>query len=444
MTKCTPEFLPFPSVKKRRLEVAFNGGAVSSDGGALLLQLADKRLGLTRSVASTFTDQRRKESCDHTVLDMVRQRIYGLALGYEDLNDHDSLRFDPLLQTALGRDNNLASSPTLCRFENRASRENCIGLSKALVEAFIASFEEPPQSLVLDFDSTDDRIHGEQIGGSYHGFYGEHCFVPLYVFSGSRLLVSYLRPGYARGHTHALAVLALLTKRLREVWPKVKLLYRGDSDFMTSLALRWCEKNRVDYILSMRGHGKKLKNLGLPAMAKAQRAFDRVGEKKFIYTSVRYQSQTRDIKHLWPKPRRVLVKAECNEDGPKVRFVVTSLKGRSKLLYEEWYNPRGDMENRIKEQKLDLSSDRTSCQDFYANQFRLLLTSFAYVLLDSIRRIGLRGGNLAKAQCGTLRSKLLKIGAVVVRNTRRVRIFLSSSYPYKAEFEAVTAQFETS
>jgi hypothetical protein len=444
VTKCTRALAEFPPVKKRRVQVDFSGAAVSSDAGALLLAAADRRLGLTRAVAAALDDERRRKSCKHSLASLVRQRVFGLALGYEDLNDHTALRHDPLLQTVVGEDKDLASAPTLCRLENRASRADCWALSQVLVDAFVASFEKPPTSLVLDFDSTEDRVHGEQIGSSYHGFYGADCFMPLYVFCGEKLLVSYLRPGTARGHTHALAVLSLLVRRLRAAWPSVRLIYRGDSDFMTSLLLRWCDKNRVDYIVAMKAHGKELKAMALPAMVRAQRAFSRAGEKRFVYTSVKYQSKSYGTSHLWPRPRRILIKAECNDEGPKARFVVTSLKGRARTLYEDGYNPRGDMENRLKEQKLALSSDRTSCQLFYANQFRVLLTSLAYVLLETVRRVGLAGTDLARAQCGTLRLKLFKIGAVVLRNTRRIRVLISSAYPSQSVFWTVKTRLEAS
>jgi hypothetical protein len=356
------------------------------------------------------------------------------------LNDHDDLRRDPLLQTAVGRVDDLASSPTLCRFEQSATKETCWAISSALVDSFIKSYKNPPKELILDFDATDVTVHGEQIGRAFHGHYGSYCFLPLYVYSGSRLLVAYLRPGTARGHKHALAILSLLTRRLREAWPEVRLIYRGDSDFSTSPLLSWCDRKRVDYIVGLRSNGV-LTSLAKTAGERAERGHARTGERCLVYTSVQYRAVKQEIKHLWKRPRRVLVKADCDGDGPtRLRFVVTSLKGRSQELFQTVYNPRGDMENRIKEQKVFLFADRVSAECFLSNQIRLLFSALAYVLLDNIRRLALQSTELARAQVCTIRTRLLKIGAVINRNTRRVRIFLSSSFPSQDLFWLVMAR----
>jgi hypothetical protein len=358
---------------------------------------------------------------------MYRQRIYGLALGYEDLNDHDFLRHDPALQTAVEADRPLASSPTLCRLENRAERETAWRLSSVLVKKFIGSFKRPPRRLVLDFDATDDAVHGQQVGRFFHGYYDHYCFLPLYVFCGSQILVAYLRPSNIDPARHAWAVLKLLVKQLRAKWPKVEIIFRGDSGFCRWRMLRWCEKHRVGYIVGL-AKNSRINAMAAPFMEQAEEQFDSSGQKQRIFGWVDYGALT------WEKTRRVIVKAEHSSMGSNPRYVVTNQKGRAQKLYDELYVKRGDMENRIKEQQLDLFSDRTSCHNWWPNQLRLLLSACAYVLLESIRRVALKGTALAAAQCGTIRLKLLKVGAVIIRNTRRVRFHLPSAYPYQSLF----------
>jgi hypothetical protein len=359
-----------------------------------------------------------------------------LCLGYEDLNDQDHLRLDLAWQTAAERDQALASSPTLCRWENRADRRTGWLVQEILVEQFIRSFAQAPVALVLDFDSTDDRVHGKQEGRFFHGYYGDYCFLPLYVFCGEQLLVSYLRPSDRDNARHAWAILKLLVQRLRRAWPGVKIVVRADSGFCRWRMLRWCEEHGVGYVIGL-AKNERVLALAQPLMARAQAQYESSQDKQRVFGEVRYGAAT------WDRPRRVIVKAEHTEKGSNPRFVVTNLESEPQALYDEGYCPRGEMENRIKEQQLGLFSDRTSCHDWWANQFRLLLSSCAYVLLEAIRRLGLAGTELARAQAGTIRLKLLKIGAVVLRNTRRVRLLLSSSYPYQSVFAQVAKAFST-
>ena len=251
MTICSREQLEFPGCKGRKVEADFSGGDVTSDGGVLLLRHADRRLGLTGKVSGLLEDSRRQASCDHDQLSILRQRVYGLALGYEDLNDHDALRGDPAIQTAVERDKALASAPTLCRWENGADRRTAVAIHQVLVESFIASFAEPPAELILDFDATDDAVHGRQEGRFFHGYYDSYCFLPLYVFCGDQLLTAYLRPANIDGARHAWAILALLVKRFREVWPDVRVVFRADSGFCRWRMLRWCDHNDVGYIVGL-------------------------------------------------------------------------------------------------------------------------------------------------------------------------------------------------
>lgn len=429
-TVCNPELFEFPAVKKRALSASFTGGDVTSDGGIALLRQTDRRIGLTKALAKVLPDARDPQRIEHSLLSLVRQRIYGLAQGYEDLNDHDTLRHDLAWQTAVERDQALASSPTLCRLENRADRQVAWAVHQVIVEQFIAAFAQPPTELVLDFDSTDDQVHGQQEGRFFHGYYGDYCFLPLYVFCGEQLLVSYLRPANIDAARHAWAVLKLLVAGLRAAWPKVKIIFRGDSGFCRWRLLRWCEAHEVGYIVGLAKNGRVL-DLAHSLMEQAQIDFTVQQHKQRLFGEVKYAADT------WDKERRVLVKAEHTDKGSNPRFVVTNLEGEAQKLYDELYCARGEMENRIKEQQLGLFADRTSCHGWWANQFRLLLSSCAYVLLERLRALGLAGTELARAQAGTIRLKLLKIGAVVLRNTRRVRLLLSSSYPYQALFGQV-------
>lgn len=429
-TVCNSELFHFPAVKKRALCASFTGGEVTSDGGIALLRQTDRRIGLTKALAKVLPDPRDPERIEHPLLSLIRQRIYGLAQGYEDLNDHDTLRHDLAWQTAVERDQPLASSPTLCRLENRADRSVAWAVHEVMVEQFIASFAQPPTELILDFDATDDRVHGQQEGRFFHGYYGGYCFLPLYVFCGEQLLVSYLRPANIDAARHAWAVLKLLVKRLRPAWPKVKIIFRGDSGFCRWRMLRWCEAHQVGYIVGLAKNARVLA-LAQPFLEQAQSDFQSQQHKQRLFGEVQYGAES------WDKERRVLVKAEHTDQGSNPRFVVTNLAGDARSLYDEVYCARGEMENRIKEQQLGLFADRTSCHGWWANQFRLLLSSGAYVLMERLRALALAGTELARAQVVTIRLKLLKIGAVVLRNTRRVRLLLSSSYPYQAIFGQV-------
>jgi hypothetical protein len=430
MPNCTTPEFTFPSFDRRKIEANFAGGDVSSDGGIVLLREADRRLGLIAALDAVLADPRNPDLITHRQADLLRQRIYGLALGYEDLNDHGALRRDLAWQTALERDTELASSPTLCRLEQRVDRKAAVAFHEVLLEKFIASFAEAPKELILDFDATDDRVHGNQEGRFYHGYYGDWCFLPLYVFCGEQLLVAYLRPSDGDGARHAWAILKLLTKRLREAWPAVRLIVRADSGFCRPKMLHWCEWASVDYIIGL-ARNPRLEKLGAPLMAEAQTAFATAPGKQRLFGWIDYAADS------WDRPRRVIAKAEFSAQGKNPRFVVTSLEGEAQALYDAVYCARGEMENRIKEQQLGLFSDRTSCHSWWANQFRVLLSAAAYVLLETIRRVGLRGTELARAQVGTIRLRLLKIGTVIVRNTRRIRLFFSSAYPHQELFAQV-------
>jgi hypothetical protein len=430
MTKCTIEKFEFPGLKRRQIITQFSGGAITSDAGGILLRQIDRHQGLTKSISKVLHDPRRQKSCDHSLLSLIRQRIYGLALGYEDLNDHQTLRNDPAFQTTLDQDSELASSSTLCRLENRANRQTAWDIHQIIVENFIASKTSVPSELILDFDATDDRVHGQQEGRFFHGYYDHYCFLPLYVFCEDQLLVSYLRPSKIDGAKHSWAILSLLVKLFRKEWPGVQIIIRADSGFCRHRMLKWCERHNVDYIIGI-AKNKRLQERAAFLMKKAQGNFERTNEKQRLFEWIRYGAKS------WGSERRVIAKAEHGEKGSNPRFVISSLTGEAQKLYDDLYCARGDMENRIKEQQLGLFADRTSCHAWYANQFRLLLSSLAYILIEGMRRLALYGTEFARAQSSTIRLKLFKIGAVITMNTRCIRFLMSSNYPYQLIFNKV-------
>jgi hypothetical protein len=434
MTECNGLPLRFSRLGRRKIQADFNGGQLTSDAGAALLREVDQRIGLIDAMAACIPDPRDAAKITHDLRTMLAQRVLAIAMGYEDGNDHHDLRNDPLLQLLTERgldpEQPLASPSTLCRLENRIDRKALAKLAEVFVEQFIASHGTPPEQIVLDFDATDDPVHGQQEGRFFHGFYDHYCFLPLYVFCGEQLLVAYLRPSKIDAAKHSRAILKLLVGRFRQVWPKVKIVVRADSGFCRWRLLRWCDRHNVGYIIGL-ARNPVLHRLGEPWMQQADDRFGQTQQKQRLFGEFRYGAQT------WDRRRRVILKAEVTAQGPNPRFVVTNLPGRPQALYDELYCQRGDMENRIKEQQLDLFAGRTSCHDFLANQFRLLLSSAAYVLMESLRRLALTGTQLAKAQAGTIRLKLLKIGARITCSARRIVLHLASGYPLQALFTRI-------
>ena len=438
MTECNREPLLFSSLKSQKIVADFDGGHLTSDGGGLLLREADHALELTRRLSDCLVDPRDPSKVVHEQRTMLAQRIHGIALGYEDLNDHDTLRDDPLMAVLADKKPNpedpLASSPTLCRLENRINRKALVRMSEVFVETFIASYKRPPKQIILDFDATDDRVHGMQEGRFFHGYYDGYCFLPLYVFCDDQLLVSYLRPSNIDASKYTRPILKLLVQRLRQAWPTVRIIVRGDSGFCRWRTMRWCEKHDVYYVFGL-ARNKVLERMAKPFMDRAERAFKDTDRKQRCFHEILYAADS------WDRQRRVIVKAEHLQKGPNTRFVVTNLQSRRPAqIYDGLYTPRGDMENRIKEQQLHLFADRTSCKKFIANQFRLMLASAAYVLVDHLRRTVLKGTELACAQVSTIRLKLFKIAARVRTSVRRVIFHFSSSYPYQELLRQVVAR----
>lgn len=438
MTECNRQPMLFASVDRRQIVADFQGGDLTSDGGLPLLREVDRKIGLIDALDAAIDDPRCPWLTEHDQRTILAQRIFAIAAGYEDLNDHQTLRNDTLLTTLTDRqlkcgqkeDDPLSSPPTLCRLENRIQRADLVRMSKVLVEMFIASHSAPPKELVLDFDATDDAVHGNQEGRFFHGYYDHYCFLPLYVTCGQQLLAAYLRPSNIDGAKHSRAILKLLVRRFRQAWPGVKIIFRADSGFCRWRMMRWCDRHGVDYILGL-AKNKVLHRMARRSMVQARWDYRRSGLKQRLFEEFSYAAAT------WDRPRRVIAKAEHSKQGENPRFLVTSLPGDPQELYDTLYCQRGDAENRIKEQQLGLFADRTSCHAFLANQFRVLLSAAAYVLTETLRRVGLVGTELACAQVGTIRLKLLKIGGRIVRSVRRIVIHLASGFPLQNVYQTV-------
>jgi len=435
MTNRTKRIIKFPSFKKYKVEVDFSGGSITSDAGVLLLSQVDQKLELTKNIARSFLDNRDQKKIKHLIQKMIQQRIYGIALGYEDLNDHNDLRKDIAFQTAVNSDKQLASSPTLCRFENTVNKQSILDIHKIMWNEFSNSFNSPPEELILDFDATDTTIYGNQEGKFFHGYYEDYCFLPLYVFSGSQLLVSYLRRSNEDQAKHAWAILSLLVKFLRQKWPTVTIIFRGDSGFCRHKMFDWCEKNNVDYITGL-ATNSRLKKKFFSTINIVKNKFKITNKKQREFTEFKYAAES------WSKKRRVIGKAEYSEHGSNNRFIVTTLNDDPQDLYDKVYCARGNMENKIKEVQLELFGTRTSCHRWWSNQLRMMFTAIAYILIDNIKRNALYGTEYANLQAGTIRLKLFKIGAVVIRNTRRVKLHLSSCYPLKNVFKMVAYRLQ--
>jgi hypothetical protein len=427
MPNCTVEPLDLGKVGRRVIEAAFDGGDIVSDGGVLLLRQVDQRIGLTRAIARVFEDRRRRASVAHSLRDMLAQRIYGLCCGWEDVCDHNVLRRDLALQTAVGRVDDLASAPTLSRLETSSTRAHAAALHGVLLDQFIASKASRPKELVLDIDATHMPLHGAQEKAHFHRYYDNYCSLPLYVFCGQDILACVLRPSSRDPASILSALIKLITRRLRQAWPRIRIVVRGDSGFCRPQALRRFEKWGLHYIVGLQKNAMLLQRVALAELALAD-MYQHAGTRQRMIGEFDYAARS------WDRERRVIARLEHDAHGANPRFIVTNLKGSAKALYERVYCARGEAENRIKEAQLDLFGRRASCHKFQANQLRLLLAAFAYTLMINLRRLALAGTELARACTATIRIKLLKIGAAIVRNTRRVRVLLASQHPFKHVF----------
>lgn len=436
MNKNTQHVIKFQGLKSKKILANFKGGEITSDAGILLLRAIDKKLKFTENISKVFVDKRQKSKTKHSIKDMFRQRIFAIALGYEDLNDHEFLKNDKALQVGVGKESSLASTSTLCRFENSVNRNTAVEIHKKILENFVSSFKTPPTELVLDFDATDDPVHGKQEKKAYNGYYKMDCFLPLHVFCKDQLLVSYLRPSNQDGAKHAWAILSLLVKYFRKIWPNVKIIFRADSGFCRHKMLNWCDRNRVDYIVGIAGNNRLQKEISV-TLTDAKISYLNTGKKQKIFKDFYYAAKTWDVK------RKIIGKAEYNKKGSNMRFIVTSFIGDTEKIYNDEYCQRGKMENRIYEQLL-LFSDRTSCHMWWPNQLRILLSALAYILLERIRTFFLKGTSLAFAQVNTIRLKLLKIGAIVIKNSRKILFQMSSNYPYQSLFTRLAEKINSS
>ena len=410
------------------MEAAFDGGDIVSDGGVMLVKQVDQRIGLTGAVARVFADGRRAASVRHSIHSLLAQRVYGLCCGWEDVSDHNTLRRDLVLQTAVGRAEELASAPTLSRLETSATSAHAAALHGVLLDQFIASRQgTAPEELVLDIDATHVPLHGAQEKAHFNSHYDNYCYLPLYVFCGQDLLACVLRPSWRDPASIFSALIKLIARRLRRAWPDVRLVVRADSGFCRPKALRRFDAWGIDYIVGLSKNPALEWNCAMAAAALAEQ-YHASGSKQRMIGEFSYAARS------WERERRVIARLEHGAQGPDPRFVVTSMQGDPVELYERLYCARGEAENRLKEAQLDLFGRRASCHRFAANQLRLLLAALAYTLMINLRRLALTGTELERACAATIRAKLLKIGAAVLRNTRRVRLLLASQHPLKHVF----------
>ena len=440
-THCSQTEMDFGTSGGRKLVGAFDGGAITSNGGVVLLAAADKRIGLCERLAACFADYRNAGYIVHAKIDLLRQRIFGVGLGYEDLIDHDALRFDPALMAALDRpEDALAGKSTLNRLEHAGKighdRHHKLdhdpsAIERLFVDVFMEAYREPPIRIVLDLDATDDRLFGFQEGRHYHGYYDCYCYLPLYIFCGRHLLCAKLRSSSVDGAHGAKDEAARIVAQIRERWPNVSIVIRADSGFCRDELMTWCEENHVKYVLGLAGNSRLHKRIARESR-KAKLKSKRTGKPARVFADFEYR--TRDS---WSAKRRVIGKAEWTQGEANPRFIVTNVDpafGAAKFLYEHVYCQRGEMENRIKECQADLFADRTPAPTMRANQLRLWLSSFAYVLMCAVRRIGLVGTDFERATCGTIRLQLLKIGALVTVSVRRVKLAFASACPARDVF----------
>jgi hypothetical protein len=458
MTECTQSSFTFAGHFSREVVARFDGGQITSEAGALLLRPVEQQTGILRQFGACFRDHRRADLVEHRVEELVRQRVYGLVLGYEDLNDHDRLRQDPLLALLAGkrdvegaqrrrrqdRGKAGAGKSTLNRLEltpadaRPDARYKKIVIDEAaadhlLVDLYIQSQPRQPKRIVLDLDATDDPIHGEQEGRFFHGYYGGYCYLPLYIFIEENLVCARLRPSNIDASAGALAEVERIVRRLRFTWPEVEIVLRADSGFCRDEIMSWCEQNRVGFVFGLARNPRLVMKLG-KAMREAAAEWKATGKPARRFRDFRYRTR-----ESWSRGRRVVGKAEYLEKGENPRFVVTSLRTEEmepRSVYEDFYCARGDMENRIKEQQLDLFADRTSTHALHSNQIRLYLSSIAYCVLVALRRLALAGTEMARAQCGTIRLRLLKIGAQVRITARKIWISMAAGHPAAGVFAA--------
>lgn len=464
-TECNTKQLEFHGLGKREVIGRFDGGKISTDGGGILLREVEKRTWILKRFAECFVDYRDPQLIEHSTESLIKQRTFGMALGYEDINDHDELREDPLLALICdkpdptgsnrlhSRDKGkaLAGKSTLNRLEltpadaNQYSRYKKIvaqpeEIDRLFVDVFLESCANPPEVIVLDVDATDDPLHGQQEGRFFHGYYDCYCYLPLYIFCGEQLLRARLREANQDASAGTVEELERIVSQIRSAWPEVRIILRGDAGFCREGIMSWCEETKsVDFVLGLAGNKRLHQAIG-QEMQQAKEQYESTKQAARVFRDFRYQTLD-----SWTRERRVVGKAEYLSKGENPRFIVTSINSNeqdARALYEDCYCARGNMENRIKEQQLDLFADRTSTSWMRSNQLRLYFSSFAYIMIQKLRELGLKRTELAKAQCGTIRLKLFKIGAQIRMSVRRARLSFSESCPNARVFEQVTRQLQ--
>ena len=434
MTQYTNQMMLFKELSGKKVQVDFNGGDVSSDAGLLLFREAEEKLSLFEKVADAIHDNRHPGYVKHGIMELLKQRVYQIASGYEDANDSNELRKDPILKIACDRplssENDLASQPTISRFENAPTKATLYRMARALLDVFIQSYDTPPEGIVIDLDDTADPTHGNQQMTLFNAYHDCHCYMPMHIYEGKtgKLITTILRPGKRPSGKEIVSILKRIVRIIREVWPKVGILVRGDAVYSCPDVYKYCKNDNIQFIFGFKSYStlakrsKKLKE-------KAKELFESGNTPVKIYSEFSYQAKS------WKSPNRIIVKAEHNNQGPNTRFIVTNLAhANRKFVYETIYCNRGAMELMIKEHKNHLASDRTSCSSFQANQFRLFLHSMAYILMHHFRSHYLKGTEFAKAQFDTIRTKVIKIGARVHHLVTKIKIQLPNSYPYKEDF----------
>lgn len=433
----------FARISGKKVEGDFDGGTTTSDGGALLLREVESKIGVIDRIVESLWDRRHQSYVDHSFTELLRQRVFQIACGYEDANDSNDLRSDPSMKAACDRlpisGDDLASQPTISRLENSVSRTDLYRIGLALVETFIDSYDKPPKKIILDIDDTDDATHGSQQLSLFHAYYDEYCYMPVHLYEGvsGKLITTILRPGHRIRGSVTAAILWRVFDRLFQAWPKVKITLRGDAHFSAPEVHDLCDENGVDFILGQ-AVNKKLKALGEPLMAQAVAKAQETGKPVRLFTAFDYQAGS------WSKPRQIIYKAEFTEGKPNPRFVVTNIPKRTpRFLYEKIYSARGRMEGFIKNHKTYLHSDRTSCHRFSANQFRLFLHSAAYVLVHALKQIGMQGTKWSKSNFDTIQLRVLKIGARVREQATKVRFHFPTSYPLKDLMRTIVYNLDT-
>ncbi len=434
--------LPLARISGKKVDIDFKGGPLTSDGGVLLLRRVEKKVGIVSRLVGSLKDRRHPSYVRHSLEDLLKQRVFQIACGYEDADDCDDLRGDPGFKAACDRlpitGHDLASQPTLTRLENSVRRADLYRIAQAFIDAFLASYKKPPKGIILDIDDTDDPTHGSQQLSMFNGYYDEHCYLPLHVYEGQsgKLITTILRPGKQMDGTQTVALLKRLVSHIRGAWPDVGIILRADSRFSAPEVHDFCEDNGIYYALGF-GTNPKLKRMGQPLMDQAQALAQQADGPVRLFTSLPYQAAS------WRQPRRVVYKAEVTQGDANPRSVVTNLESSSaEFIYDKVYCARGRMENFIKDHKTFLHSDRTSCHRFEANQFRLFLHSAAYVLLHALRDQGLRGTQWARAQFNTIQNRILKIGARVIERATRIQFHFPTSYPLKRTLRTLVERFQ--